>query len=168
MTPYARRLGIIAIALLVASIYQMTVASSMLIFGAQLDLVLTTAIVGSMLCDANTASAVGFTSGLFTAAMTAPPISGFGSILVSRTIVCFLIGWLEARIVRDSAVLAPLFGVLATVLCAMLFFAFDPQKDVSHWTVVMVGSAVYNGLAALPLFWLIRRLAGRDDTTALA
>ncbi len=168
MTPYTRRLLTIVGAFVVAALFQMTAASNLLVFGAQVDLPLCAAIVGSMLCDVNTASAVGFASGVLTASLAAPPVSGFGSIVVSRTIVCFLIGWLEARIVRDSALLAPLFGVLGTVSCAVMFFAFDPQKDTSHWTIVLVGSSLYNGVVAIPLFYIMRRIAGRDESTALA
>ncbi len=168
MTPYTRRLLVILVALVVAIVLQMSTATSALIFGAQVDLPLCVAIVGSMLCDVNTASAVGFTSGLLLAAVAAPPNGGFGSIIVSRTIICFVIGWLESRIVRDSAVLAPLFGVTGTMLCAVLFFAFDPQKDTSHWARVMTGTAIYDGLVSVPLFYLLRKLAGRDYSTALA
>lgn len=160
MTPSARQGLGFAVALLLATLVQCVYADALRIFGATPDFLLTTALVGSLFCDANGGAALGFFAGLFHASLASPPNGGFGSLIVSRTLTCLLVGWLEERIFRDSVALAVVLAACGTLLAEGLFYVFAPQPNVLHWARSVGLTTLYNSLLALPLHYLLRRLLG--------
>src|SRR5437879_3871338 len=120
----------LAAALIIAGVLQAAFADAVRIWGGRPDLLLTTALVGSMFCGEGAAALLGFSAALLHASLAAPPYAGFGSILVSRTLVCFGVGCLEDRLYRDSVVVALLVVLLGTLSAEALFFIFYPQRDV--------------------------------------
>lgn len=166
MTPAARRALGLGVAVLLAAIAQSVWANAARIHGAQPDFLTATAIVCALFCDANGGAGVGLVSGLLLASLAAPPHGGFGSLIVSRVLVGFGVGWLEERIERDNPLLAIGLVTAGTALAECMFFLFAPQHYISHWARNMLLTTLYNAALALPLYFLIRRLAGgrlRDE-----
>jgi hypothetical protein len=160
MKPTARQMMALSLVILCATLLQMDLAYAIRIGRAQPDFIILFIILTSMFCDANGGAALGFWGGLLTATVAAPPHSGFGGLIVSRTLIGFAIGWLEERIFRDHPLLALALVAAGTALAEGLFFLFDPQHDVTRWArVALLLPMFYNTALALPFYLLVRRLA---------
>ena len=165
MTPSSWRGVKLGFALFLAALLQSVYSDSLTFGGAHPDFLLATAIVGAMFCTPNGGATLGFFAGLLHACLAAPPHGGFGSLIVTRTLAGFGVGWLEDRIFRDNALIALALVALGTTLAEGLFFIFAPLRNVAHWARGMGLTVLYNTLLAIPLYLLIRRLLGphRDD-----
>ncbi len=159
MTPPVRRALRLSVALLVAALVQLAFADYLSLRGARPDILLATALISSMFCEANGGAVLGFSVGLIHACFAAPP-GGFGSLLFSRTLVCFGVGWLEERIYRDSGLLAVVLVTLGTALSECLFFVSAPQRHLLHWARSVGTTTLYNLVLAYPLYLLLRRWLG--------
>lgn len=156
MRPPVRRAAASSAALAAAGLLQAAFGNWMHRGRAQPDLLTATAIIIASFGDANSGAAVGFAAGLISASLSAPP-TGFGSIVVSRTLVGFGTGWLESRLFRDSAIVAVGLVVCGTALAEVLFFLFSPQRQTLTWAYGTLGVTIYNGCFALPIYVLLRR-----------
>ena len=164
--PASRRIGI-ALALVLALLVQMVFADAVGIRGAHPDFVLLTVLLGALFCDANQGAQLGFWGGLAYASIVSPPHGGFGSLIISRTLAGFGVGWLEERIFRDHPVLAVALTAGGTALTEAIFFVFAPQPHALHWARAAATTTLYNAALAGPLYLLMRRLLGRlRDRTA--
>jgi cell shape-determining protein MreD len=140
----------------------MVLASSIAVRHAQPDFLLIAALIGSLYCNIPGATWLGFATGLIHASIASPP-SGFGSLIVSRTIVCFLVGWLEERLFRDSLPVALTVVAAGSVLAESLFFIGAPQRHVMPWLHAMVFGGCYNVALTLVAYPLIRlAVIGRE------
>jgi cell shape-determining protein MreD len=167
MRPTARQMAAMAATIFCAALLQMDLAYSLRIGRAQPDFIILFIVLTSMFCDANGGAALGFWGGLLTASVAAPPHSGFGGLIVSRTLIGFAIGWLEARVFRDHPLLAIVLVAAGTFLAEALFFLFAPQHNVARWArVALVLPTLYNAALALPFYFLVRRFARPVDTAA--
>ena len=151
----------LALVLFLAGILQAAFADAVRIWGGRPDLLLTTSLIGAMFCGEGGAALLGFSAALLHASLAAPPHAGVGSIVVSRTLVCFGIGCLEERMYRDSVLVAVGVVVLGTLAAECLFFTFFPQHNVLNWARLLVLTVVWNGALAAPCYYAVRALLGR-------
>src|SRR5205823_12599908 len=91
------------LALGIAFVLQVAYGSSWTIRAARPDLALVTTLVCCLFVGARTSAAFGFALGLLEASWSNLFV---GSIIVSRTIVCWAVGLLEEIIFRDSVLVA--------------------------------------------------------------
>jgi hypothetical protein len=157
----------LAVAVFVAGILHAAFAGDVTLWGSRPDLLLTISLVGSMFCGEGGAALLGFSAAMITAALAAPPHAGVGSILVSRTLVCFGIGWLEDRMYRDSVFVAVIVVLIGTLAAECLFFVFYPQHAVLLWARTLLLTLVWNGLLAAPCYYVLRALLGRHREGAV-
>ena len=161
MTPATRRAAALYLAVFLAAILQTVYADAIHIRGARPDLLTATALICALFCDANGGAGVGFMAGLLFASLSGPPGRGYGSIIVSRTLVGFGVGWLEERIERDNPFLAVALVTVGTLLADCLFFLFAPQRgQMAHWARGMLLTTLYNAVLAYPLYLVVRRMVG--------
>ena len=160
MTPQAARTLRLSAALLTAALAQFAFAPAIGVRGVRPDLLLATALLSAMFSEANGGAALGFCAGLVHACFAAPPLGGFGSLLVSRTLVCFGVGWLEERIYRDNGLLAVVLVGLGTLLTEGVYFILAPQRHLVLWARSVGGTTLYNVILAYPLYLLLRRSLG--------
>ena len=160
MKPESRHILGIGAVLFGAALMQSAWAGAMRVHGAQPDFLVMACCLCALFCDANGGAGVGFAAGLLHACLASPPHGGFGSLIVSRTIVGFGVGWLEERIFRDSSLLALAVVSLGTILAELLFFLFAPQRHVLLWARSMGLATLYNTILALPFYFLVRRIVG--------
>lgn len=146
--------------LIFAAALQCVFANSVGIRGGRPDFVLTVALLASQFFGANEGAGTGCFAGLLTAACASPPphLGGYGSTIVSRTITCFVIGWLEERIFRENIMIATATVAVGTIATELLFFAFDPHFRVLLWMRGVGLEVVYNSAIAVPLYFIVRRL----------
>ena len=160
MSPSARRVAGLSLAIFLAALAQSVWADAMQIRGARPDFLTAAAILGALSCDANGGAALGFAAGLIHASLAAPPNGGFGGLIVSRTLIAAAVGWLDERVFRDNALIAVALVAVGTALAEALFFIFAPQPHVLHWARAALSTTIYNTVLAFPLYLLIRWLAG--------
>ena len=160
MTPETIRNLRLAVALPAAAVVQLAFVGSIGIRGVRPDLLLATALLSAMFSEANGGAALGFFAGLIHACFAAPPLGGFGSLLVSRTMICFGVGWLEERIYRDNGLLAVVLVGLGTLLTEGVYFILAPQQHLVLWVRSVGGTTLYNVALAYPLYLLLRRWLG--------
>lgn len=161
MRPSTRRVIALYSSVLLAAIAQAVYADALHIHGARPDFLTAATVICALFCDANVGAGLGFLAGLLMASLTSPPKSGFGSLIVSRTLIGFAVGWLEERIERDNPLLAIALVTAGTALANGLFFLFAPQRNINHWAHGMVLTTLYNALLAYPLYLLIRLMVGK-------
>ena len=150
--------------LFLAAVLQAAFANAVQVFGGRPDLILTTALVGSMFCGEGASALLGFSAGLFHASLAAPPHAGVGSIIVSRTIACVGIGCLEDRVYRDSVIVALIVVLMGTLSAECLFFLFNPQHNLLQWARLAALTLAWNVVLAAPCYYGIRAFLGKHRT----
>ncbi|GEM_PF-1387340 len=160
MKPEARRGIVLGFAIFVAAVLQLSLASSFRLGGAQPDFLLIVTILGAMFCDANSGAALGFFAGLCHASLASPHNGGFGSLIVTRTLVGFGVGWLEERLYRDNLLNALLFTAAGTAVAESLYFVVAPLPNIPLWAKTFGFGILCNCLAAIPIYLILRRLVG--------
>ncbi len=151
-----RRTILLIVLLICAAAAQGVWANSMTISGARPDFVLITALLCSQFCSAIEGAMVGFGAGLLSGTLASPFDGGYGSIVVSRTLVCFGVGWLEERVFRDNAAIAIALVSGGTLLAEGMFYAFDPHFPAAAWARGVGLELVYNVCLALPVYLVVR------------
>ena len=162
MTPAVRRVVGLAGSLFLAALLQSVWADAMQIRGARPDFLVSAAILGALFCDTNGGAVLGFFAGLLHASLAAPPSGGFGGLMVSRTLVGSVVGWLDERVFRDNPLIAVVLVAGGTAAAEGFFFLFAPQPHVWHWAKNVGLTTLYNTVLAFPMYLFIRRAAGEN------
>ncbi len=160
MSPASARALRLGTLLFVAICAQCVFANTLRVRSVTPDIPLVVAILGSMFHDANGGATIGFATGIFHAALAAPPSGGFTALIVSRLLVCFGVGWLEERVFRESVPLAIGLVALGSLLAECLFFVIAPQPNIAHWFRQMLATTLYNMVFALPIYLIVHRWIG--------
>lgn len=159
MSPPIRRTVLITVLLVSASAAQSVWAQSISthLYGARPDFLLVAALICAQFCTAAESAAVGFAAGVLTASLAAPYDGGFGSLVVSRTMVCFGVGWLEERVFRDNAAISIALVGGGTIIAESLFYACDPHFPVISWAKHMGLEVAVNTFASVPAYLIVRQ-----------
>ncbi len=100
-------------------------------------------------------SVIGFFAGVLEGALAGANLAAYA---VSRTIGGFVAGWFTSLEFEANAGVA-FFIVLATSVLAQLLLVFvAPPGQLVPFLLATIGSAVYNGVLAMPLYALLRRV----------
>lgn len=160
----------LALLLILAASLQGLYGSGIAIKGARPDIVLLIALLSAQFYGACAGAGIGCCAGLMTASCVAPPphFDGYGSIVVSRTLVCFLVGALEETVFRDNILIAVTTVTVGTIVTEVLFFVFDPHFRVSTWAHACLTESVYNGALSVPIYFVVRKcLKSKDPVVSL-
>ena len=120
------------------------------------NLALTSLFIICLFENATTGAWIGFLIGSMEGAYVGMYL---GSFIVTRTIAGWTIGILEERIFRDSPVVALLITLFGTLFVHAVFYFFAPQPHLIQWIYRVAGEMVMNTIIALPLYYIIRKLA---------
>jgi hypothetical protein len=85
-----------------------------------------------------------------------------GSLIVSRAVTGFAMGYLDEWLFRGRLAVAIAFGFLAVLVADSLFFLFAPQPNAAAWWRTTVASAIYTGFAAALLHLAVQHLANKQ------
>ena len=110
------------------------------------------------ICGTRRSGAVtGFFAGLIQGAISGANFAQYG---LSRIVAGFLTGWLNALELEANAIVAFL-AVVGTTLISQLLLMFLAPPSASRifsFLLATMGSAVYNGVLAIPFFVLLKRI----------
>jgi rod shape-determining protein MreD len=156
-----RRTFGIVVSLWVAAVLQSGASAHMAIFGARPDFLLLLGLVWPLVLRPSSGCIVGFFSGVLHGWVT-------GVSLTVNAIARCIAGYVSGMAPRSgfdvdsrSAAVVAFTGTL--VIQAAVFFA-APPSDRLGFLKATIGMALYNGVLAFPVFWVVRRLSGpRDD-----
>jgi rod shape-determining protein MreD len=139
----------------VAAGCQQTVAPKVAIAGTTPDLMLV--VVGCLALFGNRMSGafLGFGAGVLQGALAG---ANLGAYAVSRTISGFLAGWFTALEFESNAAVAFFSVAIATLLGQLLLMFGAPPSQIPGFLLATIGAAMYNGVLAMPLFVLLKRV----------
>ena len=138
-----------------AAVLQQATVDRLQIGGARPDLLLILAFSTAVMFAPRYAALFGFVAGLLQGAITGADLAHY---TISYTIVAYLAGflsWLELDIRAWYVALVVIGGTIIVGLIMMI-----PAPPVQFWPYLgdTILSAIYNGVLAIPLYVLIKRL----------
>jgi rod shape-determining protein MreD len=98
---------------------------------------------------------LGFVTGVILGALVGANFVGYA---VSRTLAGFFLGWAGTIDVEFNAVAAAVACVLSTILVRLVFMFVAPPTAIAPFLLATMGTAIYNGVLAIPLHLLVTRL----------
>ena len=129
-------------------------ATKLAIFGATPDFLLVVAFCSSILMRPGAAAGLGFLAGLLQGAMAGANLAQY---VVSRVLTCFFIGY-ESRLEFGVKVeFAALTVAIGTIVSGVLLTILAPPPEIWSSMRATIGTAIYNGVLAVPTYLLVRR-----------
>lgn len=144
-----------AILLWLAGGCQESVANRLTLGGITPDLLLVTLGVLAVMGTRQTGAITGFFAGMIQGAMSGANMAQY---VVSRTIIGFFIGWFNSLDFEANTVVAFFAVVLTTCGSQFLLMFLAPPSRIFAFLIATIGVAVYNGVLAMPLFALLKRI----------
>jgi rod shape-determining protein MreD len=119
------------------------------------DFLLVTIVCCSLFARRACGGLIGFVGGIVQGALAGANLAGY---VVSRTICGFCVGWLRVLEPDYSATVAFLTAIGATLLSQLLLMFIAPPSAIGSFVLATIISAVYNGVIAVPVFELLKKI----------
>ncbi|MCH7904154.1 MAG: rod shape-determining protein MreD [Armatimonadetes bacterium] len=130
-------------------------ATRLAVFGANPDFLLVVAFCSSILTRPAASAGLGFLAGVLQGAMAGAHLAHH---VISRALTCFFIGY-ESRLEFGVKVeFAALTVAIGTVVSRVLLAILAPPPEIWPFLRATIGTAIYNGVLAVPTYLLVRRL----------
>lgn len=134
---------------------QRSVASHIAIGGVVPDFLLVAIGCLSLFGTRRSGAIIGFFAGVLEGALAGANLAAYA---VSRTIAGFVSGWFSSLEFEAGAVVASFVVFAITVFAQLLLMFIAPPGQIGGFLLATIGSAVYNGVLAMPLYALLRRV----------
>ncbi len=147
--------GVVAVVLWLAALLQFGLARYLAIFGATPDFLMTATIAISLCLPRAPGAATGFAAGVIQGALVGASMAHY---VMSRAIAGFVAAW--SRGLRFELT-PPAVGITAaavTVFSSLMFLFTAAPRGIVGYMGDTIGSAMYNGVLAMPLYALLRRV----------
>lgn len=99
----------------------------------------------------------GFAAGLLSGAITGANLTQY---IFSRTVTGFVDAWARNLGLDPNAVTAALNSFFMTVVAQLILMFFAPPPGIASFLGATIGSAMVNGVLAVPVNALLRRILG--------
>lgn len=137
------------------AVLQQTLPARIAILGARPDFLLLLSIVYSFFLPRSLGAGFGFLCGMFHGALAGVSIAAYIS---SRSIAAFCAAWSkDLRYELNLAAVAFVTGI-TTVVAELTWLLISPQPGIGAFLGATIGTAVYNGVLAAPLYALLKRV----------
>jgi hypothetical protein len=150
-----------AVLLWLGAVLQGSLAPRISIFEASPDFLLIFMSVMCLYCTTAGATVLGFFTGLMTGA---PSGANLGAYIVSRSFGGFADGWIGSIGFQPNAVWAAVNTAVLTVIAQLLLMFLAPKPGIPAFLAATIASAVYNGVLAMPVYLLLRRILSPKGT----
>jgi len=105
--------------------------------------------------DRRAGTITGFAAGLLVGALAG---ANLGAYIVSRTVGGFLVGWFSTLEFDANPIVALVTVACTTLVVGVLFMFGAPPPQIGPFLLATIGSAMYNGVLAMPLFFVVKRV----------
>jgi rod shape-determining protein MreD len=147
---------IIAIILLwIAGACQLAIAFQISAAGMSPDFPLIVIVTVGLFSNRRTGSIVGFLGGAIHGAVEGGHIAAY---TITRTAIGFLVGWFTGMEFEGNIAVAFIVTAAATICTRLTFLLLNPRGAILAFLLATIGSAVYNGVLAMPLYALLKRV----------
>ncbi|MBX3112455.1 MAG: hypothetical protein KF857_10640 [Fimbriimonadaceae bacterium] len=146
--------------LFVAAVLEAGLARHLAIYDARPSFLLVLALSYGLSVRPGRAAVVACVSGVLTGGLSGASMAAF---TVGRTLVCFFLGFLERVEIKVALPLGAALVAVGTCVDAGFTMLISPPSDIGGFMRATIGSAVYNGVLAFPIYGLVRRMFRNKD-----
>lgn len=155
MNPW--RLSVAAVLLWLSTVLQVGLSPHWVIWGCQPDFLLVSLACLCFYTSRSGGAAIGFVSGLLYGAMVNLNLA---ALIASRSVAGFLTGWFNALEMKPNAPVAAVTAFGVTMVARLTLVLLAPPTSLWPFLKATIGSSVYNGVLAIPMYLLVYRLMG--------
>ncbi len=127
------------------------------ILGARPDFLLVALAAGTMHLKRSRASMLGFFCGLIHGSLAGANLTHY---VISRTVGGFLTAWAQNTRLEPNMAIAFGSAFFLTIISQLLLMFLAPPRDLGPFLGATIGSAAYNGVLVLPVYFLLKSLIG--------
>jgi len=77
---------------------------------------------------------------------------------ITRTVIGFIVGWFTGMEFEGNVAVAFIVTAAATIVTQLTFLLLTPRGAILSFLLATIGSAMYNGVLAIPLYALLKRV----------
>ncbi|MBN9500225.1 MAG: hypothetical protein BGO01_19580 [Armatimonadetes bacterium 55-13] len=136
---------------------QQAVAHRLGILGFSPDFLLTFVACLCLYASRVGGAVIGFFAGLAAGATIGANLTQY---VFSRSLTGFLDAWSRNFGFDANFVVAAVNAALVTIIAQMILMFFAPPSGITAFVGATIGSAMYNGVLAVPVYALLRRILG--------
>lgn len=141
---------------LLMAILQRSLVPWISIFGAKPALGLMFAGCCSLLVRPGAGAATGALTGLWEGCVAGANLTHY---FFSRTVTCFLTSLARSVDVEFGVILCAIVVAIMTLCGELLYMLLAPPPDITRFIQDTIGSAMYNGVLAIPTYAFLRKVA---------
>lgn len=145
----------IVVALWVAALLERALSTHISIFGAQPDFLLLVSIIAGLGLNRSGAALTGFGAGLIQGALIGANLSHY---VISRAISAFFASWSRQLRFEMNPLAVATTAAILTVVGRLTFMVTAGPKGIAGFLGDTMGTAIYNGVLAIPVYALLRRV----------
>lgn len=139
---------------------QFALAPRMAIFGCPPDLFLAVLLPASLVARRSGATLFGFLAGVLQGGVAGANLTHYA---ISRAFAGFCGSWARGMLAEPHGLLVFLHAAIGTLLAQLLLMFLAPPSEIARYLFATIGTAVYNGVIAIPVHAILRRTV-RDDS----
>lgn len=148
--------GLYAIATLwISGGFEYGLAPSIAIFGVKPDFLLVALAALATVSSRTQGATIGFGSGLLQGALVGANLAHY---VISRTVTGFLAAWANDLQLQPRPLVGFVTTALVTVFARLFLLFLAPTPALAQYLGATIGSAMYNGVLAIPVYALLNRV----------
>lgn len=152
--------SIVALLLLwLGAAVQFALAPRLAIFGCPPDLALAVVLPASLVAPRSGATVLGFVAGVLQGGIAGANLTHYA---ISRAFAGFCGSWARGMLAEPHGLLVFLHAAIGTLIAQLLLMFLAPPSEIGRFLFATIGTAVYNGVIAIPVHAVLRRTV-RDD-----
>lgn len=145
----------VVLALWIGAILERSLSPSITIFGARPDFLLLVSIVASLGLSRSGAAMTGFAAGVIQGALIGANLTHY---VFSRATTAFVSAWSRQLRFEMGPLAVAVTTALLTIFGRLLFMVTAGPKGIAGFLGDTMGTAIYNGVLAIPVYALLRRV----------
>ncbi|MDR3690366.1 MAG: rod shape-determining protein MreD [Fimbriimonas sp.] len=148
---------IAALLMWLAGSCQQSIAYQLAFAGSPPDFILVAIVTFSLFSDRRNGAVMGFIGGIVQGAASGGHMATYA---FTRTILGFMVGWLTSLEFEGNAAVAFIVNAASTCAAQVAFLLLSPKGAIVPFLLATIVSAVYNGVLAIPLYALLKKVSG--------
>jgi len=145
----------VIVSIWIAAVLQSALAQHLSIFGCRPDFPLILLANFALILPRGAAALVGFACGFATGAIAGANLTHY---IVSRTFAGFCLSWSKAIGIQLNLLFVGLATALTTIFAGILWMFLAAPHGLASFIGDTIGSALYNGVLAVPVYVLLRKI----------